>query len=307
MTRDTFGVDNWWVQNSPTLYGTRRVRQLYLPGMEPFSPFDLWATLGLYSLIAPADPTAEVRTTPTAILDVLNFAKVVNEAFGYPTHTSDDYRMIDEALQRLFTVEVHLRNYYNKVKKGSRGRPSKEWVEYSGRILVSYKYHYPEDVTPPEVAPRSKRINVNRATTPDGQPGPPIWKLNDSSKATGISFRFAPDLVQGLQGGNIGATIFPIELFTLRPQLQPYPIATRLLVWTLRQTRSTIDRKLDTLANEINIRGKDRKRNRESIVKYLELLEELGIVADLQVDPLNNRVIYRKATGWHFAKGKSVE
>lgn len=306
MANEGFKVDNWLIQNASKLFGTRRAVQLALPGMEPFSPFDLWATLGLYSLLDSADPTAEVRTTPTAILDVLNFAKVVSEALGYPTYTSDDYGMIDESLQRLFTVEVHLRDYY-EIKKGGRGRPSKEWVEYSGRILVSYKYHYPEDVTPPEVAPRSKRINVNRATTPDGQPGPPIWKLNDSSKATGISFRFAPDLVQGLQGGNIGATVFPIQVFKLRPELQPYPIATRLLVWTLRQTRSTIDRKLDTLANEINIRGKDRRRNRETLIKYLGLLEDLGIVADVQVDHLSNRVIYRKATDWHFPKGKPVE
>ena len=49
MTDQTFKLDNVVIQTAPTLFGKRNP-QLYLPGMEPFGPFDL-------SLIHISEPT----------------------------------------------------------------------------------------------------------------------------------------------------------------------------------------------------------------------------------------------------------
>ena len=46
MTDETFKLDNVIIQTAPTLFGKRNP-QLYLPGMEPFGPFDLWVVFGL--------------------------------------------------------------------------------------------------------------------------------------------------------------------------------------------------------------------------------------------------------------------
>lgn len=278
----------------------RRAAQMYLPGMEPFGPFDLWATFALYSLLDPNNPTAAVQTTPTELLETLEFAKTISLALGYTTFTSEQYTLIEESLHRLYSVEVNLRGFYS-VKTGGRGRPSKQWVEYKGRMLVEYAYIYPPDVTPPDHAPRGKKVNVNRTKTTNGDPPPPIWKLIDGTRPVGIMYRLSPRLTEGLQGGNIGKTVFPLQLFKLRPQLQPYPIATRLLVWITRQTKPTFSRTIDGLASEINVKGKDRRRTRKSLLDYLALLEDLGIVQDFAAT--GDRVTITKADAWHFGKG----
>lgn len=232
----------------------------------------------------------------------MEFAKTVSEALGgYETFTSEQYGLIEESLHRLYSVEVYLRDFYT-VKTGGRGRPSKQWVEYRGRILVSYKYIYPPDVTPPESAHRGKRVNVNKTKTSTGEPPPPIWKLTDGPRPIGIEFRLSPDLVEGLQGGKIGATIFPLQpLFALRPKLQSRPLATRLLVWSLRQTKRTFSRTIDGLANEINAKGKDQRRTRKNILDYLAILKELGVVENFVA--VGDRVTITKADAWHFPKG----
>lgn len=301
MSETTFKVDNWLIQESYNLFGARRAGQMFLPGMEPFGPFDLWATFALYSLLDPNNPTAAVETTPTELLETLEFAKTVSEALGgYATFTSEQYGLIEETLHRLYSVEVSLRGFYS-VRAGGRGRPAKQWVEYQGRILVEYAYIYPPDVTPPDHAPRGKRVNVNRTKTTNGEPPPPIWKLADGPRPVGIMYRLSPRLTEGLQGGNIGKTIFPLQLFKLRPQLQPYPIATRLLVWISRQTKRAVSRTVDGLASEINVKGKDRRRTRKILLDYLALLKDLGVVKTFAA--LGDRVTITKADAWHFGKG----
>lgn len=301
MTETTFKVDNWLIQESYNLFGARRTAaQMFLPGMEPFGPFDLWATLALYSLLDPNNPTDAVETTPTELLETLEFAKTVSEALGgYATFTSEQYGLIEESLHRLYSVKVQLRGFYS-VKTGGRGRPSKQWVEYNERILVSYGYIYPPDVTPPEHT-RGKRVNVNRTKTTNGDPPPPIWKLTDGPRPVGIRFRLSPDLVEGLQGGRIGTTVFPLQIFKLRPQLINSPIATRLLVWITRQTKRTFSRAIDGLASEINVKGKDSRRTRKTLLDYLALLKDLGIVEGFAA--VGDRVTITKADAWHFPRG----
>ena len=306
----TFKVDNRFIQNVPSTFGSRRPKlgsdQLYLPGLEPFGPFDLWATFALFSLLDQERPEEVVRTTPTELLEILEFAKVVSDALaGYETFKSKHYRMVEEALHRLYTVQVNWRGYYN-VMTGKRGRPEKRYVDYNDRILVRVGYIYPEGVTPPEQERPTKRKNVNKAMTTTGEPGPPIYKLTSGPKPEFVEFRFAPDLVKGLQGEMIGSTTIPLQFFNLRAKFQPYPLATRLLVWTLRQTARRMTRDIDRLINELNFKGVDATRNRRQLLDFFAMLQEVGVVESVHFDPTTNKVTFKKGEAWHFPRGRKT-
>jgi hypothetical protein len=273
--------------------------------MEPFGMFDLWVVFGCYSLLNPKKPTDPVVVTLTDFLEILDFSRVLSEALGfYRTFPSDAYALVRESLHRLFTVEAVYRGEWS-VKTGKRGRPKRQVVEYHSRILSSYAYIYPPDVIPPDQLPESKRRNVNKATTPTGEPPPPIWMLKNGPKPEGIRYRIAEDLLRGITGDDphIGATIVPVRIFGLRPTFQQYPTATKLLGWTIRQTNQEIKRDLDNLAYHMNMKGKDRHKNRRNLLDYLALLKEAGVIEDLVVE--GETVTFSKSADWHF--GRRVE
>lgn len=313
---DTFRVDNWLLQNAPSTYGKRRHKseslQLHLPGLEPFAPFDYWATLAVYSLLDPKNPTAAIETTASELLELLHFAREVTNALGYATFPSDKYDLLDDSLQRLYSVEVHWRNFFEipkldpKTGRRARGRPTGQWVEYNGRILQSYTYTWPPGVTPPDALPKNQRVNVNRAKTDKGEAGPPIWKHADGTHPSGIRLQLATDLVKGLtrQEGNIGATVLPVRIFALRKTFGPIPTATYLLVWVCRQTAKTMTRRLDGLAEELNVKGANRQRNRDTLATYFEMLKTAGVVTSFEVFEKEGEswVRFTKADEWHFAK-----
>lgn len=302
---DTFRVDNALIQTAPQLFASSRrgeTIQLSLPGLAPFGPFDYWATLALYSLLDPQRPGDPVQTTPTELLETLEFAREVSDALaGYETFPSEAYNLINDTLSRLYTVEVHLRNYWS-IKTGRRGRPTKQWVEFRGRILVSYQYTYAPGVTPAHMLPPGRRQNVNTAKTVNGEAGPPIWREVAGPRPVGIEYRISPDLLKGQTGedGSIGATVLPVKIFELRPTFGPYPIATRLLVWACRQTAQILTRRLDGLADELAVKGKDRRRNREAILRGFTMLKTAGVIEDFTVE--GDKITFTKAADWHFAR-----
>ena len=301
MTDKVFKVDNWLLENAPKTFGPRSF-QMHLPGLEPFGIFDFWATMGLYCHLNPVKPTDPVVVKPTRLLETLEFSREIADATaGYETFSSRSYRMLHEALHRLYSVEVDWRNFW-RVKTGKRGQPRKQWVEYKGRILTTYAYVYPPDVIPPDQVGDSKRRNVNETALASGEPAPPIWMLKNGPKPEGIRYRIAEDLLKGITGDdpNIGATIVPVRIFKLRSTFQQYPTATKLLGWTLRQTSPTIKRDLDGLARTLNLRGKDRQKTQRSLLEYLDLLQEVGVVEDLVVE--GDAVRFTKAAGWHFGR-----
>jgi hypothetical protein len=304
MTRQTFRVDNALIQTAPQLFASSRrtAVQLSLPGLTPFGPFDYWATLALYSLLDPERPGDPVQTTPTELLKTLDFAREVSDALaGYETFPSSAYELINDTLRRLFTVEVQLKNFWS-VKTGKAGRPKRQWVEYRGRILVSYQFTYAPGVTPAHMLAAGRRRNVNTATTATGEAGPPIWREVEGPRPVGIEYRLSPDLIKGLSGepGNIGATVLPVKIFNLRPTFAPYPIATRLLVWACRQTAQTLTRYLDKLADELAVKGKDRRRNREAILRGFVMLKTAGVIEGFTVE--GDKITFAKAADWHFAR-----
>ena len=301
---DTFKIDNWLLENAPKTFGARAL-QLHLPGLEPFGIFDFWATMGLYYHLDTNRPTDPVMVKPTRLLETLEFSRELSDATaGYETFPTRSYQMLHDALHRLYSVEVDWRNFWN-VRTGKRGRPRKQWVEYRGRILTTYAYVYGPNVIPPDQLPESKRRNVNKTALATGEPPPPIWMLKNGPKPEGIRYRIAEDLLRGITGDDphIGATIVPVRIFGLRATFQQYPTATKLLGWTIRQTNQAIKRDLDNLAHTMNMKGKDRHKNRRSLLDYLDLLREAGVIEDLVVD--SETVTFTKAADWHF--GRRVE
>lgn len=301
---DTFKVDNWLLENVPKTFGARAL-QLHIPGLEPFGIFDFWATMGLYYHLDNKRPTDPVVVKPTTLLRTLEFSREVADAqAGYETFPTRSYQMLHDALHRLYSVEVSWRNFWN-VRTGKRGRPRKQWVEYKGRILTTYAYVYPPNIIPPDQLPESKRRNVNKTALATNDPPPPIWMIKNGPKPEGIRYRIAEDLLRGITGDDphIGATIIPVKIFGLRPTFQEYPTATKLLGWTIRQTNQQIKRDLDNLAQTLNMKGKDRNKNRRSLLDYLSLLVEAEVIEDLVVE--GETVTFTKTVDWHF--GRRVE
>jgi len=321
---DTFKVDNVFIQNALKTFGgqlptaRRRAKhegapQLYLPGLAPFGAFDEWAVLGLYSLLDPENPTAPVLTTFTEIADTLQFSRAISTALeGYETFPSETYAMVAESLHRLYSVEVDWRGCWgvrltDKRGKPIRGRPKKHWVEYKGRILVSFAYIYPAGVTSPALLPPAKRRNVNLTQSPHGEPIPPIWREVEGPRPVAVQYQLSPDLVRGLTGEhpNIGATILPVRIFALRKTFGRNPTVTKLLVWVCRQVKKTMTRSLDGLAAELSLDRDHAGRNRESLVKGFAMLKDAGVVVDWSLSEDGQNVIFTKADDWYFTRETS--
>lgn len=311
---DTFKVDNLFIQGVPEFFGQKRAAvQLALPGLAPFGMFDLWSTLALYSLLDPDKPEDEATTTYTELLEVLQFTRLVSEELGgVETFRTDEYRLVEDTLHRLFTVEVSRQGMYKvkvtdkKTGKPSKGRPRHHYVEFRGRILITLRYIYPPDVEPPDLLPASRRKNVNRAKTLNGEPSPPIWKRVDGPKPKAVGFQFHPQLVRGIQGEMIGATTIPLRIFGLRKTLGRNVTATRLLVWVLRQTAKTTTRRLSGLADELNLDTRQNPgRTRTALADAFDLLKTTGVVADFSTEERadgDTWVTFTKADDWHFAR-----
>ena len=197
MTEDkTFRVDNKILENLGS-FGTRTPKpgQMYLPGMEPLGPFDLWLTLGCYYMLDPKKPTEPVATDLTTMLATLDFSQTLAKAsFGYEwtSYPSDDYTRVKEAFHRLRTVEFPIWGYW-KMKTG-KGRPRRKLVESYTGILSDYGYVYPDHVLPPDQLPESKRRNVNQSLTLKNEPGPAILQRIDA-KPEGVYFQMSRPIV----------------------------------------------------------------------------------------------------------------
>lgn len=307
---NTFRVDNRILQPAPSIFGAkmREPNQLALPGISdpPLGPFDEWAAYGLYALLDPANPIAPVTTTPTKLLEVLGFAREVSTALaGYQTFSSDGYQMVEEALHRLFSVEIERQDFWNVKLSGKRGRPKRQLVVFKGRILSSYELIYPVGVTPAHLLPPEQRENVNLAI--DLIPNaPPIWRIKNGPRPEGIRYRINPDLVKGLTGEdpNIGATIMPFKIFALRKIFGRIPTATRLLVWVMRQTAHTMTRDLDGLAKELRLDPGHPSYMRKQLINGFKMLQDNRVIETFstQTDDKTGatRVEFTKSKDWYL-------
>lgn len=302
----TFRVDNFIIQNQAAIYSAKRPKaeQLSLDGFAPLPPFEFWATLACYSLLDPKKPAESVFTTTATLLETLGFARVANEALGgYDSYPSDAYQMVEQALHRLYSTPIYWRGFWH-VRTGKAGRPKKRWVEYSGYIITEFEYVYRSDVISPIEAKESQRRDVNK-TDIKGEFKPPIWKLTNGPKPIGVSFRLASKLVQGLtnEGENIGHTIMPFSIFELRPIFGPYPLATRLLMKVVRDVNRKPRIGIDKLIAAIKMEGRNRSRNQQTVLGYLDMIQASGVISELTYDQATGLVTYTKNADWFFPSG----
>jgi len=315
--RHTFQIDNQLIQRAPTLFAPKLPSgvQMTLPGLDnqPLGPFDEWAAYALFALLDPQKPAAAVRTTPTRLIEVLGFAREVSNALaGYKTFSSDSYQMLEESLHRLYSVEIHRQDFWTVKTPGKKGRPKKQLVVFRGRILISYSYIYPEGVTQADLLPSGQRVDINRARDLVID-APPIWKATTGPKPEGIEYRIHPELVRGLSGEDphIGTTTMPFKIFDLRKTFGRNPTATRVLVWTIRQTNPNVKIDIDALVHQFRMDNRQPGRNREGIIKGFSMLKEAGVVDDLTIteDTVTGKksIQCHKVKDWYLPSGEASD
>jgi len=284
--------------------------QLTLPGLtRRLPPFVEWASYGLYSLLDPKNPTAPVRTTPTELLDVLGFARDFSSSLaGYETHTSDSYRMVEEALHLLYSIELERWDDWN-VRYPGQKRRKRQTVHLFGRFLTSYKLIYPEGVTSADFLPDEERedINITKGLIPDARP---IWRAKNGPRPEGIEYQIDPDLVRGLtkEDPNIGSTKMPFKIFELRKTFGRNPTATRVLVWVMRQAANSMTRDLDSLVRELKLDPDHMSYMRGQIIKAFEMLEKERVVESFSIQAVDSsgrgEVTFIKSKDWYLTEPK---
>lgn len=337
-SRLTFKLDNMVIQNAPDLFRNKAGNgfvagtQLYLPGMEPFGPFDYLALLACFSLVDPDRPLDGIRTTPTELVETLGFSRTVGRAMrgeDIVPQESDDgegapiakyggkhYAQVRESLHRLYSTEVRWQGYW-KIRDGKRGRPKHQWVEYQGRIITSITLIYPEGVEPPDRRPQAQRKNINvlrdKRHPDDGSQTPPIWANPDGPQPEAILISIDSRLLQSLRsddgaGENIGATTIPMAIFQHRALLASNPAALQLLVWTLRQNNPHIKVQAQKLIDDVaKLKGKDNARNRRSLQRALTMLQDIGAIEAINHDDETDYIEFDKIADWQYAKGKIAD
>lgn len=308
----TFRVDNATLENL-SAFGPRSPKpgQMYLPGMEPLGPFDLWLTLGCYYMIDPRKPTDPVVTSLTEVLSILDFSQTLAKSqtgYQWTSFASDDYTRVREAFHRLRTVEFPVYGYWRLAT--GRSRPRRKLVESFTGILSDYGYVYPDHVLPPDQVAEAKRKNVNQAMTTKNELGPAIYQRSDV-KPEAIYFQMARPVVMALiegEKGHIGSTIFHAELFQFRRQLSRNLPATKLLLRACRQTSKRWVIALDKLVAQAGL-GETRNvgRDRQATLDAIVLLQSLGVVEGFDHDPKTDKVTIIKSGRWHFPAHKRGE
>lgn len=313
--RKTFLYDNVLAESAPELFALQKrpADQLFLPGLDkPLPPFAEWVTIGIYSLLNPDNPTGLIRTTPTELLEILEFARNTSSALGdKETFSSDQYQLIYESLDLLFTTEIrnitkgpwkrpHTKDENKNSKKDKKSTKSDEFTfVFRGHILSSYTFVWPPGVTPPEYLPDDKVVNISRSTS-----GRKILKLKDGTRPIGIELQLDPRLVAGLTGNNIGATTVPFKIFQIRKDHPTNTTLKRLLMHVIRQTSQTMNNQdLVKLTKRLGLNPRRVSQNRDNLVRCFEILQSYGVVTGFSInEDTTGKVKYSftKSKDWYL-------
>lgn len=313
--RATFKVDNQIIEWGPNIFDLQKrpAEQLFLPGLDnrkPLPPFTEWVVYGLYALLDPNNPTAPIHTTPTELLEVLELARDVSAALGdKETYSSDQYHLINESLDLLFTTEIYQKDFWkNYIPSGEGKKKTKKDgqrypFDFRGHILSSYVYVYPPEDTPPEYLPEDEVENVSQSKYGNRK----ILKRKDGRRPIGIELQLDPRLVNGLtgQGRNIGATTIPFKIFEIRKAFPKNQTLKRLLLHVLRQTNQTTrNQDLDGLAKRLELDTRRQGKTRSDLERAFEILRSYGVVAvfEVKTEDTSGKVKYSftKSPDWYL-------
>ncbi|OQC28931.1 MAG: hypothetical protein BWX67_02226 [Thermotogae bacterium ADurb.Bin062] len=319
--RKTFKVDNQIIEWGPNIFDLQKrpAEQLFLPGLDnrkPLPPFAEWVVYGLYALLDPMNPTATIRTTPTELLEVLEFARDVSAALGdKETYSSDQYKLINESLDLLYTVEIHQAGFWkNYTVPGDKRKKKKDGKRYPfafrGRILSNYTLIYPPDVDPPEFLPEDQVENISRSKFTDWK----VLKRKEGPRPIGIELTLDPRLVNGLTGKdpNIGTTTLPYKIFEIRKSFPKNQTLKRLLLYVLRQANQTMkNQDLDKLAKRLELDTRRQSKTRSDLQRGFEILQSSGVVESFHITPEDTsgkvKFTFTKSKDWYLDNDSDQE
>lgn len=280
-----FKVDNMVLQNvaaqtAPLRKPRGEFQQLSMPGFDILTPLDECVIYACYNFAEDqGDYTSLIEVSMTDFAERLDYERRELGQTGYNTFGSNVYREIADSLFRLYTAS---REYVV---------PYKGHVYYiQTRFLETLGYRYPGDLDPETVPPHMRR-NANPYSEDYA-----VWAI-EGRRPNGIVFRLSSSLTQGIlgRGQHIGYSLMPPLVFEMRHTPGGSRITTRLLTWVIRQTNKTVKISLKKLRSQLHVVGRNVSRDRDSIVKGLQLLKDRNVIEDFSIDS-RDMVTIHKAT-----------
>lgn len=269
-----FRVDNLVLHNVASHSYPAKKRsgpeQIPLPVIGPMTALEECVMYACYYFVEKVgDPTALVQVTLTDFAERLAYEWREASWEGSVTFDSEVYRDVFDALLRLHTA----RRIYVLPLKGQHALVSSSLLSDLGPI---YAGGVRADQDP-------EAVNVNTYSEDQA-----VWAF-EGRKPVGLVFRLAPALVQGLlgKGDNIGYSLMPPLVFELRHTPGGSRISTRLLAWVIRQVSQTPAIHIDKLRKQLGIPGRNVSRDREGILKGLQLLKDREVIQGFDLDRQN--------------------
>ena len=316
--RMTFPVDNATLQIAPDLFAASRRKssaiQPYLPGLDkPLPPFAEWLLYGIYSLIDPNNPAAVIQTTPTELLRIMEFSQeAAAEPGHYPTYSSDQYELINEGLDLLFTTEIQeiTKGPWKRYRpKGQKRRSKKDNKDskpdtfiffFRGHVLSSYEFVYPDNVTPAKNSPEEEVENISRSGSGS------IMKRKIGPRPVWIRLTLDERLIRGLTGhpDNIGTTLIPFDVYKIRKAYPKNRPLHRLLFYILRTTEQSLSNQdLDKLVKTLALDTRRSSKTRSDIEKAFDILKKTGVVESYKIEDESTsarvKLSFTKSKDWY--------
>lgn len=273
--RKPFKVDNIVLQNAPRHSYPAKKRsgpeQFPLPGIGAMTALEECVIYACYYFFQQVgDPEVMVEVSMTEFAEQLAYERREAGQEGYLTFDSGVYQEIYDALFRLYSAS----RLYDYRRKGQD-------YYIQTRLLVTLGLRYP-GVDSPEAS--QEAVNMNPYSENFA-----VWAL-PGRKPNGLVFQLSPALLNGVLGKgdhHMGYSLMPPVVFELRHTPGGARISTRLLAWVIRQVSLTPAIHIDKLRKQLGIPGRNVSRDREGILKGLQLLKDREVIESFEVDRKN--------------------
>ena len=272
-----FKVDNTVLDNVAGHMVARRKgkngpEQLPLPGIGAMTALELYT---LYACFYFAERSGDVNgLVEVSITDFIE--RLENERYeagetGYQTFDTQTYKEVYDALFRLYTASRE----YVYTRKG-------QTYAIQTRLLTSLGLRF-AGVDAVEDQPKHRLINLN-AYSEDF----PVWSLT-GRRPNGLVFQLSPSLTAGIlgRGEHIGYSLLPEFIFGFRKTPGGGGRQALLTQFVSRQTGNEVAIHIDNLRDKLAIPGRNVNRDRESILKHLKTLKDLGEIESYSLDRRN--------------------